>query len=331
MKFAPPLPLKKKYYKAIEQEINRLFYEVIYRQLIRALQMPAGGINNSPNRINSHWRARYREVMNSQTALEAAIRSGKVYFEDGLFKGKFNSHTSKALRAIGASFNPKSKTWSFKGVLPPVLSIARADAESRFTALKRSLVSALDGIDPTLIDGISDIPDLFTRTVDEMEDEYQKAVKSITITPRLTAAQRGIMTAEYSMSLDKYIKDWIGENVLELRGIVEKNALAGQRSGALVQLIQENYAVSKRKAEFLARQETSLFMSKFREARYKAIGSSRYKWSGSMDEREREDHRLLEGKIFSWDSPPVTNLKTGARNHPGEDFGCRCLAIPVFD
>ncbi len=59
-------------------------------------------------------------------------------------------------------------------------------------------------------------------------------------------------------------------------------------------------------------------------------GILEYRWSTSKDERVRHDHKALDTKIFSFASPPVTNLKTGARNNPGCDFGCRCIAIPIF-
>ena len=45
----------------------------------------------------------------------------------------------------------------------------------------------------------------------------------------------------------------------------------------------------------------------------------------------RKDHKRLNGKIFSWNDPPVIDTRTGRRGHPGDDYQCRCVAIPVFD
>lgn len=58
-------------------------------------------------------------------------------------------------------------------------------------------------------------------------------------------------------------------------------------------------------------------------------GVSKYEWSGVMDRRERKSHRELEGKIISWDNPP--DVGNGRKCHPGQDYQCRCCAIPVFD
>lgn len=45
----------------------------------------------------------------------------------------------------------------------------------------------------------------------------------------------------------------------------------------------------------------------------------------------RADHRRLNGKIFSWNAPPIVDMRTGRRGHPGDDYQCRCVAIPVFE
>lgn len=46
--------------------------------------------------------------------------------------------------------------------------------------------------------------------------------------------------------------------------------------------------------------------------------------------RVRDTHVALNGETFSWSDPPVTS-ETGERNHPGEDYSCRCVAVAVLD
>ena len=62
-------------------------------------------------------------------------------------------------------------------------------------------------------------------------------------------------------------------------------------------------------------------------ARQPALGAKRYKWQTREDELVRPSHREANKKIFAWNKKP---LITGGF-HAGEDFGCRCRAIPVFD
>jgi Phage Mu protein F like protein len=49
--------------------------------------------------------------------------------------------------------------------------------------------------------------------------------------------------------------------------------------------------------------------------------ATHYFWRTRGDNKVRAAHAANNGRIFSWDNPPVTG-------HPGEDFGCRCWAEP---
>ena len=46
-----------------------------------------------------------------------------------------------------------------------------------------------------------------------------------------------------------------------------------------------------------------------------------YIWYTMGDSKVRSEHAKRHGKIFKWDIPPQGG-------HPGEDYNCRCLAIP---
>jgi len=58
--------------------------------------------------------------------------------------------------------------------------------------------------------------------------------------------------------------------------------------------------------------------------RHQNMGVKRFRWRTSKDERVRKTHKDLEDEPFSYDNPPAVGL-------PGEDFRCRCIAIPIFD
>jgi len=104
----------------------------------------------------------------------------------------------------------------------------------------------------------------------------------------------------------------------------------GFRADETSKIIQAEFGVSKNKAKFLARQETSLLVSAYREQRYTDAGIREYIWQSSHDERVRKSHKELNGRKFSWDNPPIVDPATGRKAHPGEDFGCRCIAVPVI-
>ncbi len=316
MKYLKPIILTESLYAPIEEAINRIFEVGIFGPLREALRL--SGL----------------EVQNARTlGLEYALAIGTVYYEDGRIYGKFNAAISKELKGMGATFDKNASAWKLPpgAALPARLQLAIAQADAKADKAIHAVLHTLGEMDlPQLIDK-SHLPEQYEKAAWRMNEEFIKATKEVAIAPEFTAAARKIIADEWAQNLELYIKDWSDNAILELREKVEANTMRGQRSANLVKMIQETYGTSKTKAKFLARQETSLLMSKMRETRYRDIGIDRYKWTGTMDERERPDHKVLNGKIFSWDQPPITNRETGARNNPGEDFGCRCIAVPVLE
>lgn len=64
-------------------------------------------------------------------------------------------------------------------------------------------------------------------------------------------------------------------------------------------------------------------------------GVSGYFWKTQGDARVRPAHRRMENvgddKPYSWDDPPLSGAESssGEACHPGEDYNCRCIAIPA--
>ena len=150
----------------------------------------------------------------------------------------------------------------------------------------------------------------------------------------------------YAESIDQ----WVSDNVLKIKSIpagmlddMRQIITEGYMEGATIRdiqsRIQAEYNSNKSYAQFLARDQVATLNAQITQAQQRDAGVSRYKWSDSRDSRVRECHREFDGKIFSWDDPPegwyYTKSKgrvyTGRKCHPGEDIGCRCVAIPVFD
>lgn len=98
----------------------------------------------------------------------------------------------------------------------------------------------------------------------------------------------------------------------------------------VAQAIKKKAGTSISRARLIARDQTLKLNAAITQHRQKNSGIEKYEWSTSLDERVRPLHARLEGKIFSWDNPPVTT-DDGDTNHPGEDIQCRCVAVPVLD
>jgi len=108
------------------------------------------------------------------------------------------------------------------------------------------------------------------------------------------------------------------------RHVVEA-VTTGTRHEVLARSIHEIGQSTFRRAQIIARDQTSKMNGSFNRIRQSSVGIDEYTWSTSNDERVRPTHVENEGKRFRWDTPPE---ETG---HPGDDILCRCTAIPYFN
>jgi SPP1 gp7 family putative phage head morphogenesis protein len=327
MKFEPFF-FRDRYYLAIEATIRRALDDILYKPLIEV--------------IGVRMRSVTSELKNSKSALYDAIARGDIWYEDDEYKGSFNGKTSAAIIRLGGVYNVRSRSYSLeKGLIPVELRLAQEHADSRYKAMRLQMISVLNEVDIENHD-LSILRDEYEKTIEAMEIDFEQtlprvpfnrvdnpAVEGITIEAKMTPEQQKIIAEEWAQNLELYIQGWTQKAILDLRKDIQPQVLAGGRAASLEKSIRDSYGVSARKAKFLARQETSLLVAKFRETRYADIGIDEYQWSDSHDVKVRHDHHELNGKIFRFDNPPVSNKKTGARNNPGQDFGCRCNAIPV--
>lgn len=148
----------------------------------------------------------------------------------------------------------------------------------------------------------------------------------------------GIDLRKEEPKFGKLIDGWRGDNVDRVKSLLEferdklSEILAkGEHKTVetLQRQIENRLDVTRSKANLLARDQVLKLNAKVTQERQTAAGITEYIWTTSNDERVRETHEELDGETFSWDDPPVTN-DAGDRNHPGEDYQCRCIAYPVL-
>lgn len=266
------------------------------------------------------------EIFNSGDIIGHAIRSGKIHFADGIFKGDFNAKLSKEFKKLGLRFDSRVKGYrKSMEKLPVDLQVAITQTASKYQKMARGVMYAIDGISIDI--NSLDFAAEYGKVIDGIDKEF---LKTVGLDIELTKGQREVVTKEFSENLKLYIQDFADEQILILRQDVEKAVFEGKRVETLQKTIADRFGVSVKKAKFLAKQEISLLTSKYKSAKYREAGITKYKWSIS-NVRTRADHKALNGKIFSFNDPPITNRDTGARNNPGEDFGCECVDIPIIE
>ena len=138
------------------------------------------------------------------------------------------------------------------------------------------------------------------------------------------------------------LKKWTEENVgliktipkdtlSKMENIVQEGFKTGKTTTSIVKEIQRTYGIEKRHARLIARDQMAKLNADITKSEQQDAGVEEYIWSTSGDSRVRDRHRALNGKTFRWDDPPVVDTKTGRRGHPGEDYQCRCVALPKFN
>jgi SPP1 gp7 family putative phage head morphogenesis protein len=313
-----PIRHRDAYTRLIESEVVKYFEEVIFGPVLEIL---------TDARIEN----------TKESVVERALRSGKIHWADGKFSGAFNASISKQLREMGATFDSSSMTFSLPASqMPLALRMVVYDSLDKAKKIHKTLDTVLEQmqLNIAMIPVPFDVTGSVNRIISDLDKQFSTCMtadEAVEVSADVTPFIRKNLDEKFTNNLNLYIKKFASEEIPELRRLVEQNGFAGFRTDRLADLIQSRFGVSKRKAAFLADQETSLLMAKYRQERYAEIGIREYQWSTSHDERVREDHKILNGEIFSFTSPPVTNRRTGARNNPGEDYRCRCVPIPIID
>ena len=307
-------------YEAMERRIKAAFKKLLYEPLLRELGMAKKTISNANN---------------GPSALIRAIQEGRVTFSGGRLKGKLNAELTKELRRLGARWDSKGSTFVFpSGRLPPDIRVAVDRSAAEFAKKMAAADKLLQKNLPEEISGKIHLEDLFDSTIFKVDREIARTLSGLVVQPKLTAANRKKIAEEWQDNMELWIKNFTEEQIVSLRKSLQPKVLAGVRYEQTAKMIQESYGVTAKKAKFLARQETALLMTKMKETRYTDAGVHQYKWrcvTGTDAHPVRPSHKVLDGQVFRWDDPPVTTApdEPARRNNPGQDYNCRCAAIPI--
>jgi SPP1 gp7 family putative phage head morphogenesis protein len=315
------LKLKNKYWKPIEKEIEQHFYETFFKPLRVLFKEP---------------------IYNTSGALLSAIQEGRIVYESGIFSGRFNVRISKELSKY-ATYDGRSNLFRADITrVPSDILAAAIVANEKGKSLNKRLNLWINEAEKQLLDIPKSLTFAIRKPTAEMsQDMRRELVKVLGVAPEISPITNERLINDYNYNQSLSIKNWEQKEVERLRDLVSDTAKTGYRRREMEKRIMQEWKVSKKKARFLARQETSLYMSKLRREQSLAAGVRKYKWITARDERVRPatpaakksgaNHRHLHGKIFYYGDPPVVNLKTQKRAEPGEDYNCRCTARPVVD
>jgi len=321
MKFIELKPIKETTvdYEAIEREIIDLLRREIYLPILQSLRMPK------------------QTVRNDKDELLDAIRLGRIVYGDGAFSGSFNASISRGLKQIGATWDRKRQAWRISDrSIPTDIKSAVALGESRFKRRVSQASRQLSEMDPSEIASGLMVRKNFDSVIGKVDSEFRSSIQGITLAPKLSEESKKRISAEWSKNMQLFVQDFTKKEILELREKISEHAMKGNRYESVVKTIQDSFGVTQRKAKFLARQETMLMTTKLKQIRYEDAGVDYYKWvcvAGSSNHPVRPTHKALgdrskRGELFRWDDPPLL-AEDGQYKNPGQDYNCRCYAVPV--
>jgi len=314
MKLLKPQTLKPSYFEPIEKQLLKMFFDIILKPTIDILK------KNTSQKVKLNARI---------NILEEALKDGVVQYDNGIFSGKFNYRLSKQLRDMGAKFDSKMKVFKINpSKVPADIKQRAALAYSKAKDMHQEIAKTLENTQNNLDQAIEAFKIHSDDMIIRMSEGWKSASAALSIKPELTKGELNKMSTNYNKNIKTYAKDFAVERFKAIRDTVQENAKSGYRFDSLIKDINKEYTVSESKAKFIARQETGLFMASFRKERFRQAGVTHYIWSARP--MARPDHKDLNGKTFAYDNPPITNKATGARNNPGEDFGCLCVDRPIL-
>lgn len=328
--------LTDRYYRPMQDAIEKYLHAVLWNDIA---VLTADSVTNA-----------------TYTALIDAITKGRVTFRDGEFTGAFNMRIARELERF-ATYDKRRKAWA--GSPPVNVLVAVQTAKARGEALNAKLEALVRGLPARIEATIDKLVIDMTPVADMADAETDKDLKRIGVSVDVKTVMSSADMEKYRASQQISIKAFTDEQTAELLELIRKNTLEGYNRRAMIAKLQEQYGVTKKKAAFLARQETSLFVSSLRNARFTQSGIDVAIWSSSSDARvvgtpggkyttptpDHGNHYNMHGKYVKISDPTVYaetledakagNWKPksdigGDARHAGESYNCRCVYRPVL-
>lgn len=303
-----------RYSKLIENKIMDTFWNLVFKPMFKELNIKAEN--------------------DSDTIIEA-LKRGDIFYSDTGFKAKkrFSNAVSNELIKLGAKYNHFTHTFEIsKNLLSDKIKLTINNELLRAQTKLNIINSFLEDIQLNFDQIIETMifKDEVIIILDSVGNEVKQNVRKINIIePELTQEQKDQIAQDYTFNMKYYIKNWMPNRISNMRVKVQKAILEGYRPDQVQDMLEKEYKIGKNKAKFLAQNETSIMLAELKKSMYSEMGFTEFIWQTILDGRERPEHHKLNGKIFSFDNPPVINERTGQRGLPGQTYNCRCNLIPV--
>ncbi|QWX10262.1 head protein [Vibrio phage vB_VpP_BT-1011] len=139
---------------------------------------------------------------------------------------------------------------------------------------------------------------------------------------------------DQSTSLIKSIQSDYIDEVREglMRNIVDSSQNFTSLKESVNSLLSDRYRVQKNKAKNTTLDQIRKTYQGISDQRMRDAGMTKYEWVHTGGSKQpRNYHRdFLNGKVFDLNDPPVIDLRTKEKGHPGDAINCKCIKRPVI-
>lgn len=306
--YLKPINLKKKEIKKIYDSIKLFLKESLY--------------NNITEIYKEHYK---KSVYNTKQSILQLFKNEKLIVKNNVIYGDFNSYISKELRDLGLTYDKNKK--GFIGIIPnDILKICE-----ELKIKNKRFIYDLDDYLNTYLQNLENNIETINIDYSPMIEDYKEQL--INSFERFNIKSSFLTTDinnNYINNSKLFIKNMLFEETTKMRNELRELVEQGASNKSISQYLQDNYKMTQKRSLFIARQESSLLLSEYSKQQYLNNGIKKYIWSTSNDERVRKLHRELNNTIQEFNNPPIDDTN-GKRHNPGENFNCRCVAIPILE
>lgn len=166
----------------------------------------------------------------------------------------------------------------------------------------------------------------------EVPPEQASAIEAVYGAPAVSRAAVARGAGAEFVDRDAWVNGVVGRGRdIEggLFGDIEETAAHGRARGwsehKIGREISAQFGVATNRARFVARDRVGSLNAEEARVKQTGLGFTHYRWISADDSRVRPEHRELHGTVRAWTDPHPTE------GHPGDAYGCRCVAIPITE
>lgn len=144
------------------------------------------------------------------------------------------------------------------------------------------------------------------------------------------------VTSEWYSQQSQHVNSIVSNYTDKLATIVSNAVQRGSLYKDVQKEVKDLYNITDNRAKFIVRNEIGNLNAVTTKKRQEEAGIYCYEWRTSEDERVRASHAELNENLFFWHDSKVGEINgrkiyPAPKFHPGMDYNCRCVAIPIID